>query len=47
MLQPDPGKRERELLQNRITQLENFIKMATLVCEDLKMRLETSPSPHE
>ena len=42
-LQPDPGKRERELLQNRITRLENFTKMATLVSEDLKMRLERSP----
>ena len=42
-LQPDPSRSEREMLQNRISQLENFMEMASLVSKDLKARLETSP----
>ena len=44
-MKPDPRKRERELLQARIERLETFTKMATLVSDDLKMRLETLPPP--
>lgn len=42
---PDTGQSERDLLQNRISRLENFMEMAALVSKDLKARLETTPSP--
>ena len=43
----DSGQSERELLQNRISRLEDFMKMAALVSKDLNARLEASPSPGE
>ena len=42
-MEPDLGRLERELLQDRIKRLEIFTEMVTVVSEDLKVRLRNLP----
>ena len=42
--QAEQVERNRELLVDRIKQLENFCRLAALVSDDLKQRLDTLPS---